>query len=1486
MTSHVKILSARPLLWQALLFAIYFQASLSWAAQSADSAKQTERELAVVSVASLEKSTDDAFNLDSAPASFSKLDNSFKLTPEEQEWLQANPAIKVGINNAWPPMDYVGVDGQPHGIGVGFIQALNQRLGGVLQIVPGSWKQIYRDVQTGQLDALMDITPREDRKPFFNFTHPYITVPHSIFAHHSNPQAGTMLGLAKGSVAVEKGFFIVSVLNDEFSTIEVQEYSTTLEALQAVSKGEADAYIGNRAVAIHTMREALINDLDEFSSFKQTASINAIGVRKDWPILYDILEKALDDINPQERKEILENWTEKKPDQSSKLLLTHEERTWLNNHPVIRVASDPAFAPIEFRDENGHFQGISWDYLETLSSILGITFEAKQDRNWPELIQDMENRQVDLFSAAVPTSGRKKMASFTAPYLSLPTVIYTQKGEPYLGDLSSLNGKKVAVAKGFWLEELLNKRHPELIQIPAANVREALFKVAHGEVYAYVDILLTASHYIQEEGLANLQVSGHTPYRMNLAMGVRSDWPQLVQLLNKAINQMDKQERLAKIGKWSALTIKKDADRRLFWQTLAIAGAVLLVFLFWIWSLQRQINEREKAENEMRKLLIAVEHSPSAVLITDTQAIIEYVNPAFTKITGYKLSDVLGKNPSLLQSGQTPQHIYQALWTTLRKGKEWSGELLNRKKDGSFFWESVTIAPIINQERVTTHYIAAKEDITQRKLVEKALAQAKEHAEAATRAKSDFLANMSHEIRTPMNAIIGMSHLALNTDLDDKQRDYIAKVHSSAQSLLGIINDILDFSKIEAGKLDMESVPFNLDEVLNNLANFISTKAEKVGLEVSFYIDRDVPLRLIGDPLRLGQILLNLLNNALKFTLEGNIVLSIHLEKRTDRKLGLHFKVEDSGIGMDQEQQKRLFKAFSQADSSTTRKFGGTGLGLTISKRLVEMMDGRIWLISESGKGSIFHFTAIFGRNDMDRRRFRFPSNSMVGMRVLVVDDNPVARNLLKKSLASFSFEVNTSDSARSALSATQKAVTENRPFEIIYLDWKLAETDHLQTIPEIRRCCTPDKTPAIILLTANTQSNLDTLTKKWDVEFIISKPTNLSKLFNATIAALGHQSTFSQPEIEPLIEIEEATELLQGATVLLVEDNEINQQVAQELLQMVGITVQTADNGQQAVEAIEQDDFDAVLMDIQMPVMDGFAATGQIRTNPRFESLPIIAMTANAMAGDREKSLKAGMNDHLAKPVVPEELYDILINWVVKKSDPAESASTPRSFYPTKQNRTETVLYSISGLDCKKGMQNVGNKADIYVKILKKFILSHNDSAQQMIQQQQQGDYAALERSAHTLKGLAATIGANNLSDLAAQIEHSANNPDRSEATLTAQISQSGELLSTIIAAIKESLPAQESDSDDQEKSGPDHDVNPEQLALLFQQIHSYVNAYDTMAEKMVTELILLVGQGSRRKRALKLQAALDGYDFEACLTLLQEWADDEKIDLANPDR
>ena len=386
--------------------------------------------------------------------------------------------------------------------------------------------------------------------------------------------------------------------------------------------------------------------------------------------------------------------------------------------------------------------------------------------------------------------------------------------------------------------------------------------------------------------------------------------------------------------------------------------------------------QRCLAEENLKKLSRAIESSPVSVVITDTHGTIEYVNSKFNEVTGYTVEEAIGQNSRVFKSGDLPKSYYKELWDTILSGKVWRGRFINKRKNGEDFWESASISPIMDEEGEITHFVAVKQDITERKHMEQEILAAKEKAEEATRAKSDFLANMSHEIRTPMNAVIGMSHLALKTELTPKQQDYLNKIQSSANSLLGIINDILDFSKIEAGKLDMESTEFNLDDLLDNLANLVTVKAqEKEDLEVLFATASEVSRFLVGDPLRLGQVLINLANNAVKFTESGEIVVSTELLELAETGLTIKFSVRDTGIGLTKEQISKLFQSFSQADTSTTRKFGGTGLGLTISKQLVEMMGGEIWVESEPGQGTTFSFTANLGlerkglKNVLYRRR-------------------------------------------------------------------------------------------------------------------------------------------------------------------------------------------------------------------------------------------------------------------------------------------------------------------------------------------------------------------------------------------------------------------------------------------------------------------------------------------------------------------------------------
>ena len=1145
----------------------------------------------------------------------------------------------------------------------------------------------------------------------------------------------------------------------------------------------------------------------------------------------------------------------------------------------------------------------------------------------------------------------------------------------------------------------------------------------------------------------------------------------------------------------------------------------------------RDISAEKAAQAELRKLILAVEQSPESIVITNTEAQIEYVNPAFSRNTGYSREEAIGMNPRILQSGRTLKATYDDMWKRLAQGDIWRGELINKRKDGSEYVEFANLSPIRQSDGRITHYLALKEDITEKKRMLDELERHRENleqmvqsrttelsiamdeqnalfdaasagivlmrerrivrcnqrmdemfgyqhgeqigqstriwypdeatheaigaqiypsvargeidvremplrrkdgstlwcrvssraidaaelthglvvifeditqrlaaaqalelaneeqqaifdtansgialikerqllrcnrrlhemfgwapgemmgrptaiwypdqagieagggkvyeqiwrgqvhrrdqelmrkdgsrfwarltgtavdvddrskgtvwvidditdernaieqirkaqslAETAARMKSDFLANMSHEIRTPMNAIIGMSHLAMKTDLTPRQRDYLKKIQGSSQHLLGIINDILDLSKIEAGKMVVEHIAFGLDRVLENVTGLIAQKAAAKGLELIIEVDPDVPTGLIGDPLRVGQILINYANNALKFTEQGEIAVRVAMAQPGADEVLLRFSVTDTGIGISEEQRGRLFQSFEQADSSTTRKYGGTGLGLAISRQLAALMGGEVGVESAPGSGSCFWFTARLGRG-AETMRALLPEPDLRGRRVLVVDDNEHAREVISEMLASMSFIVSTARSGSEAIAQVVRAAEAGQACEIVFVDWQMPGMDGVLTAQQIRRAM-PTGAPHLVLVTAYGREEVMRAASAAGIEEVLIKPVTPSTLFDAAMRVLVGTAGTDARVGAPLAVPQADLSAIAGARILLVEDNELNQEVATELLTQAGFVVELAENGAIAVDRVaataQGPGYDLVLMDMQMPVMDGLSATRAIRQLPLARDLPIVAMTANAMAGDRERCLQAGMNDHLAKPVDPDDLWAKLCLWVRPQRAgaviPLARAAAPAPGI----GRT----LGIAALDETTGLRQAMGREALYLSLLEKFVSGQADFGERMRQALTESAPPGLaERLAHTLKGVSAQVGAMEIRQLAAQLETGVREHQPVE-QLDALLAQIETLLSDLLTELRARLPAKIA-------VGASAQVNADELRQLCQQLLQQLAQDDFSSGSTVQEheglLRAALGAGFER-----FAAAVESFDFAPALEQLREF-------------
>ncbi|MGR8931550.1 MAG: transporter substrate-binding domain-containing protein, partial [Gammaproteobacteria bacterium] len=2005
------------------------------------------------------------------------------LSPQQQVWLHAHPTIRVGIMEAWPPLDFVDEQGVPKGIGVELIKRLNEFFDGALEIVPGPWVQLQDQVMSGELDALLDITPRPEREDQFDFTSPYLEIPHVIIAPREGVRLNSEEALNGKRLALERGFGNVNYFKENYPTVKVLEYANTADALEAVARGEADAYAGNRAVAIYLMEQRLLANLKVHGNLLKKGPILAIAVKKGQTILRDILQLGLDAVGKEGMHEILSKWigagqpdeglvlsdeesawlaqnpgpfkvgaesdwppydfvengfatgyandllrlvaakvglpiefvhgyawnelveqfdqgrldilpaiystperlkryaltdgymgnpsvlvvrndsnerriddlnglkvaviegystseliAERYPgiiqykvanvlsalkavsfgqadgfigsfavinyvlrsnvmpnlrvagevtltnsdetilhmavaknrpmllkllsrglaavtqEQRNRLYrrwllpvenertsygvadklntLTSEERAWLSQHKRIRLGIDPSWAPFEFFDKQGRYGGISAGFIAEVAKRLNVAMMPVEERSWSDVLEAAANREVDVLPMASSSEDRRKYLLFSHPYISFPAVLVTRRDADYVGGLRDMTGRKIGVVEGYITHEGLERDYPDIHKFPLGSVAEVLQAVYDRKIDAGLLNLAAATHEIERLGLDGLKIAAPTEYTFALAMAVRKDWPELVSILNKALDDIDDQTKTAIKNRWVNIQYEFGLDWRsaLLWGGSLAGVLISLLGLIWVWNRQlnckvrereailrqqayelskrvkeqtclygfssllegrelsleamllhavelvpsgwqfpdstrvriryrdlsvqsegfrltdwvqaapirvhgdeigrievvlldqwaesgngkpfldeeralieelakqlggaierrqddealrlysesierradlvleavdqgilgvdaenkvtfinraaagmlgyrtdqlvglpmpsftydvlqegrgasvdscpltltlrdgqarsaadeifwskdghpfpveysavpmwkhecligavlmfqditerkaqeallkarekqfrtliesapdpmvivdaeyvvtmvnrraeqvfeychdemigrtiellvpekfkeqradsrkllpasngetlrvsegremlavaksgrefpveisfspietengvlivsslRDISERERAkeliDKEREQLQMILDSSPIGVAFTNKSGVFKFVNPKFLELFDVEIGDrapdvyvypaerkvILEKlalygrvdNYELQMYGHqkqirdmlvsyTPLRYQEeegvlgwVLDITERKNtenevrrinfmsdsalelaragywrldcndpdyftsseravaifgeaekpdyryhliEEWYSRIVQvdaevaasayanclaalagriprydvtypykRPNDGRIVWIHALGSIVCDENGKALYMYGVAQDVTEQKAAAEAVLKAKQIAEEATRAKSDFLANMSHEIRTPMNAIIGMSHLALQTELDRKQRNYIEKVNRSAVALLGIINDILDFSKIEAGKLDIESVGFYLEDVFDNLANLVGLKAEEKGLELMFDLSPELPTALIGDPLRLSQILINLGNNAVKFTSRGEVVVKVDVDAQDDEQAKLHFSVRDSGIGMTREQQKKLFKSFSQADSSTTRKFGGTGLGLAICKKLIELMDGEIWVESQEGIGSTFHFTVALGKQSDVVSKPRCLNAELNAMHVMVVDDNSSAREILAAMLTAMGLRVDQATSGESALKQIETASVVD-PYQLVLMDWKMPGMDGVEAARAISESNKVNSLPTIVMVTAYGRDEAKQSAKDVDIKGFITKPVTPSLLLNAIMSAFGRADVCGSYSRKHMEADDTDIKALHGATILLVEDNEINLELAMELLTSNGLNVEVARDGSQALEVLATQDFDGVLMDCQMPVMDGYEATRQIRQLPRFGDLPILAMTANAMAGDREKVLAAGMNDHIAKPINVTELFQTLAKWVKPSGSPLPSPVS------TSQSKSVTVMQSLDGIDVAEGLDRVAGNSELYLKLLRRLSESY----------------------------------------------------------------------------------------------------------------------------------------------------------------------------------
>ena len=1085
---------------------------------------------------------------DELVAGYDFINNPLALTEKEMVWLRAHPELVAGHGAGWPPYSYKDSSGKIIGVCIDYTKLLAEKMGVKIKDHPNTlWKDVYSMAQKHELDIVSAMTKRPEREEWFTFPDTYLNLPIYLVTRKDYTEIKKSSDVKGKTIALIKGYWNSKAMIKDYPSIKYIYKDTQAEALMAVSDGSADATMATMGVGHYLIAKSGFYNLKMAIPFEDYSDDISVSVRKDWPELVSIINKANAAIPESVRLQLFTKWIPQLADEAKVFLLSPRQKKWLKNHAEISLGINPGAIPFEFLDETGSHSGMSSEFVKLIEQAMDVKVSVFKTEDWGGTIQAINNRQADILSAVVKTDDQQVSLNFTRPYLKFPTVIVMKKDSPSIVGIEDLRGQNVGVIKGYMIDRWINKNHTGVKLWYYEDLESAFAGVESGEVAGFVDSHAAVGYAAKKFGFEKLQIAASTPYQVELCFAVRKDWPELAKMIDQYIEAMPEEDKRQIEKSWLNIQITQNFDWQNFlWVitgVVVILGGIISMFVYWNRKLSGEILERKKAEVESKA--------------------------------------------------------------------------------------------------------------------------AQEAAELANHAKSDFLANMSHEIRTPMNAVLGFSELLGRMDLDEKAKDYVDHIYTSGSSLLNLINDILDLSKVESGKFELQHSAVSLKVLFEEMRSVFSQKIDDKGLELKIEIESNVPEYLVLDKTRIRQVLVNFIGNALKFTAKGYVKIYADCQKESSRgsSVDLRICIEDTGMGIPKDQQEKVFGAFEQIAGQNVEKFGGTGLGLAISMGLIELMNGKIEIDSEVGRGSIFTFSLphieITTKNEVKcETEYDLQCLNFAPAKILLVDDIDYNRELMRGYMEDYDFEIREAVNGAEALDIA----AEFSP-HLILLDMKMPVMDGY----EVARKLEIDSSLKNIPVIAVTASALIE-----DEEFInkicngyLRKPVNRADLLNVLAEHLSHYisdkpierkaNKVNNKEIKLVADetsgsSEQEEGGLENMLILAAEDCHLNQTLLNAQLKEIGELV-VVENGLLMVEEAGKRQFDCILADMNMPECCGMEATKQIRggDGPNRDT-PILLLSAEITPEITRDCLAAGMNAVLSKPINREACREAILRYVKDK--------------------------------------------------------------------------------------------------------------------------------------------------------------------------------------------------------------------------------------------